>query len=178
MLSKEEEKHRREYSKFHIISGIKTNVICSAKVTKGAAHESPHFKSLLDDTAKVFNIKELSADSGYLSKENVKAISKKCAAPYIKGKKGVNVPNKNATSPWGMMLRLWKHHQMFFSERYHKRSNVESTFSMIKKKFGDFCRSKKPTSQENEILCKVVCHNSVVLAEALLSYDLKKGFLK
>ncbi len=174
--TKEEAKHHREYSKLHIISGCKTNVICSAKITEGSAHESPFFKPLLDDTAKIFNVKEVSADAGYLSKDNVKAIAKIGAEPYIMGKKNVSYARKNY-SPWNLMLRLWKTEQMFFSEHYHRRSNVEGTFSMVKRKFGDFCRCKKPNSQENEILSRVCCHNAVVLAEALLSYDLKNGFI-
>lgn len=54
---------------------------------------------------------------------------------------------------------------------------MESTFGALKRKFGDFCRCKKPESQENEILCKIVCFNAAVLSEALLQYDLRKGFL-
>ncbi len=174
--TKEEEKHRREYSKLHVISGVKTNVICSAKVTKGHVHESPLFKPLLDDTAKIFNIKEVSADAGYLSRDNVKAIAKIGAAPFIMGKKNINVPMKSRSS-WGLMLRLWKNNQMYFAERYHKRSNVESTFGSLKRKFGDFCRSKKPESQESEILAKIVCFNASILSESLLSYDLTSSFL-
>lgn len=175
--TKEELKKRKEYSKLNIMSGCKTNIIASANVTKGTAHESPYFKSLLDDTAKIFTVKEVMADAGYLSKDNVKAISNIGAAPFIMGKKNVNVPMKGY-SAWGMMLRLWKKHQMYFAEHYHKRSNVESTFGALKRKFGDFCRCKKLKSQENEILCKIVCFNATVLSEALLSYDLKPEFLE
>ena len=168
----------REYSKLHIISGCKTNVICSAKVTKGNAHESPYFKPLLDDTARIFNIKEVSADAGYLSRDNVKAIDKIGAVPFIAGKKNVNIPGKSGLrTPWNNMLRLWKRHQMFFAEHYHRRSNVESTFGSLKRKFGDFCRCKKESSQTNEILCKIVCYNASVLSEALLEYDLRRGFM-
>jgi transposase len=42
---------------------------------------------------------------------------------------------------------------------YHKRSNVESTFSAIKRVFGDFVRSKNKTAQINEVLLKIICHN-------------------
>ena len=175
--TKEEEKHRKEYSKLHIISGVKTNIICSAKVTKGTKHESPYFKPLLDDNCKIFNIKEISADAGYLSKDNVKAIHKINAKPFIMGKKNINVPNKNSTSAWGQMLGLWKRNQMYFAEHYHKRSNVESTFGALKRKFGDFCRCKKEESQENEILCRIVCFNTAVLSEALLTDNLTLKFM-
>ncbi len=175
--TKQEEKHRREYSKLHVISGVKTNVICSAKVTKGHVHESPLFKPLLDDTAKIFNIKEISCDRGYLSRKNVKAIAGIGAVPFIMGKKNTSVPSRGTLSAWGGMLRLWKNHQMYFAERYHKRSNVEATFGALKRKYGDFCRSKKPESQEAEILAKIVCFNASILSESLLSYDLTGSFL-
>jgi hypothetical protein len=42
-------------------------------------------------------------------------------------------------------------------EYYHKRSNVESAFSMIKARFGAFVRSKLPTAQVNEVLCPNLC---------------------
>ena len=172
-----EKKQRKDYSKLHIISGCKSNVITSAKVTKGTAHESPHFKSLLTDTAKSFSLKEVLADAGYLSKDNVKAIANIGAAPYIMGKKNVNVPYGGIPSAWGGMLRLWKKHQLYFAEHYHKRSNVEATFGALKRKFGDFCRCRKLDSQENEILSKIVCFNASVLSESLLSYDLKTQFM-
>ena len=50
-----------------------------------------------------------------------------------------------------------------FLQHYHKRSNIESTFSMIKRKFRDSLRSKTETAMVNETLCKVLCHNLVVL---------------
>jgi len=42
---------------------------------------------------------------------------------------------------------------------YHRRSNVESTFSMIKRVIGDTLRSKDLVGQINETLLMVVCHN-------------------
>lgn len=174
--TKEEMKQVRNYVKLHIISGIKSNVITSVKITTGNRHESPFFKELLDDTAKVFNVEEVSADAGYLSKKNVRAIGYVGAEAYINPKKNTFIP-RHGTGSWVRMLHLWKHHQMYFAEKYSRRSNVESTFSSLKRKFGDFCRCKKIESQENEILSKVVCFNAVVLAEAILSYDLKKGFI-
>lgn len=51
--------------------------------------------------------------------------------------------------------------------RYHLRSNVESTFSMIKAKFRDGRRSKTDTAMKNEVLAKLVCHNICVLVQSL-----------
>lgn len=49
-----------------------------------------------------------------------------------------------------------------FMEHYHQRSNVESTFSMIKRKFGDSLRTKTDVATVNEVLAKVLCHTIVV----------------
>jgi hypothetical protein len=46
-----------------------------------------------------------------------------------------------------------------FLAHYHQRSNVESVFSAIKRKFGDALRSKTETAMRNEALAKLVCHN-------------------
>jgi transposase len=50
------------------------------------------------------------------------------------------------------------HSEQFFA-RYHVRSNVESTFSMVKRKFGDSLRSKSDVAMKNETLAKFICHN-------------------
>jgi transposase len=53
-------------------------------------------------------------------------------------------------------------HREDFLAHYHKRSNVECTFSMIKAKFRDRVRSKTPVAMVNEVLCKLICHNICV----------------
>lgn len=61
------------------------------------------------------------------------------------------------------MFHLFQYRRDDFLAHYHKRSNVESTFSMLKRKFGDSLRSRTDTAMRNEVLCKVLCHNIVVL---------------
>jgi transposase len=57
-----------------------------------------------------------------------------------------------------------------FMTHYHKRSNVETTFSMVKAKFGGFVRSKLPAAQVNEVLCKILAHNICCLIQS--NYEL------
>lgn len=52
-----------------------------------------------------------------------------------------------------------------FMQHYHLRSNVDTTFSMIKAKFSEMIKSKTKTAQTNELLLKILCHNIVVLVE-------------
>lgn len=50
---------------------------------------------------------------------------------------------------------------------YHRRSNVETTFSALKRKFGTAVRAKKCTSQVNEVLTKILCHNLACLVHEI-----------
>ncbi|MFH1224284.1 MAG: hypothetical protein V1676_00590 [Candidatus Diapherotrites archaeon] len=54
------------------------------------------------------------------------------------------------------------YNQEEFLQHYRSRSNAESTVNMVKAKFGDLIRSRKPAARENEALLKVLCHNIVV----------------
>lgn len=61
-------------------------------------------------------------------------------------------------------------------EHYHKRSNMESTFSMIKAKFGERVRSKTEQAQINEALLKVLCHNICVVIQSIYELDIEPSF--
>jgi transposase len=62
---------------------------------------------------------------------------------------------------WNRLFHFFHMQKDEFLTHYHKRSNVESTFSSMKRKFGDCIRSKSPVAQRNEALMKVLCHNIV-----------------
>jgi transposase len=55
---------------------------------------------------------------------------------------------------WDRMFHFYMQHREEFLGHYHQRSNVETTFHMIKSKFGQRLRSKTMTAQINEALCK------------------------
>jgi hypothetical protein len=63
-----------------------------------------------------------------------------------------------------------------FLSHYHKRSNVESTFSMIKAKFRDHVRSKTDVAMRNEALCKILCHNLCVLIQEIHELGIEATF--
>ena len=68
----------------------------------------------------------------------------------------------NSKSPlWNKLFHYFQMNRDEFLTQYHRRSNVESTFSAMKRKFGDTIRSKTPVAQRNELLLKVLCHNIV-----------------
>ena len=63
-----------------------------------------------------------------------------------------------------------------FLEHCHKRSNAETTFHMIKSKFGDAVRSKTEVAQINEALLKVLCHNICVVIQEMFELGIEPNF--
>ena len=47
---------------------------------------------------------------------------------------------------------------------------------MVKAKFGDKLKSKKWTAQKNELLCKLIAHNIVVLIHEMHALGIKPDF--
>jgi|SRR5829696_6556403 len=68
---------------------------------------------------------------------------------------------------WARMYHLFIYKREEHMEHYHKRSNIETAYSMIKGKFGSALRYKSDTGQINEALCKVLAHNICVLVQAI-----------
>lgn len=86
-------------------------------------------------------------------------------APALGAVNGEIVPIDN--SAWARMYHFFAFNQREFLDHYHKRSNVETVFSMIKGKFGDAVRSKSDGGMVNEVLAKVLCHNICVLIQSI-----------
>jgi transposase len=160
---------RRMWLKLHLTCGVKTNIVTAVQVSDGYAHDYHYFKSLVDHTAESgFKMKEVSADKAYLGADNLLTTLQHGAIPYIPFK--TNSVRQSIHTPkstlWTRMLDFYNDNREEFLTHYHKRSNIETTFHMIKSKFGQRLRSKTLTAQINEALCKVLCHNLCVVIQS------------
>jgi transposase len=167
---------KREWVKIHLSCGVKTNVVTAVKITNRWAGDSPEFKGLVETTAQNFVINEVSGDKAYLSSANMQSVVDANAMPYIPFKANSNVKSKRQSALWKQMYHYFSYNQERFMQSYHKRSNVETTFHMIKSKFGDALRSKTERAQINEALCKVLCHNICCLIQSMYELGLKPKF--
>jgi transposase len=166
---------KREWLKVHLMCGVKTNVVTAIQITDRYGADSPQFKQLVETTGKNFTMGAVSADKAYLSAANLQTVLDHNAMPFIPFK--ANSSTKWTTSPvWQRMYHYFAYNQRYFMERYHERSNVESTFSMIKRKFGDSLRSRTKTAQVNEALCKILCHNLCCLIQSMFEFEIKPEF--
>ncbi|MEP6636736.1 MAG: transposase, partial [Acidobacteriota bacterium] len=125
-----------------------------------------------------FKMAEVSADKAYIGADNLHAVLRHGAIPYIPFKtNAVAQSGKNPKSElWTRMFHFYNFKREEFLTHYHKRSNVETVFSMIKSKFGQRLRSKSLTAQINEALCKVLCHNLCVLIQSIHELGIETTF--
>lgn len=150
---------RRKFLKVHAMIGTKTNVVTSVVVTDEHDGDAPMLPALVTDTAGQFNAERVSADKAYASRLNFGVIESLGATPFVPFKSNHRGDTDSPT--WNRLFHFFQMQKDEFLTSYHRRSNVESTFSAIKRKFGDTIRSKSPVAQRNEALMKVLCHNIV-----------------
>jgi transposase len=167
------ERTGHDWVKVHLMCGVKTNVVTAVEIHERSAADAPLFGPLVKTTRKHFDVKEISADKAYLSEENLQISIDAGATPYIPFKVN-STPDKGGI--WEKMFYYFSLNRDEFFSKYHKRSNVESTFSMIKAKFGDHVRSRCDVAMRNEVLAKVLCHNVCCLISAIYELGLKPVF--
>lgn len=168
--------NKKDWIKVHIMCGVKTNIVTAVELSGPNAGDSPRFKPLVLATSNNFTMNEVSADKAYSAEENLKLVQSKAAMPYIDFRSNATDKNRRSGSVWKRMYNFCQYNQEWFYEHYHKRSNVESTFSMIKAKFGGSLRSKTRTAQYNEALCKILCHNICVVIQSIYELGIEPNF--
>ena len=157
---------QNQWVKAHVMVGVRTKIVTSVEVTPANVNDTTQFVALLRATARNFDIEEVSADRAYVSLTNVSAVHDVGAYPLIPFRSRMTGFHITGSSLWYRLFQFFKHNTDEFYQHYHKRSNVETAFSMMKAKFGAFVRSKTRTAQVNEVLCKVLCHNMCVVLQA------------
>ena len=165
----------RDWIKLNLICGTLTHIVTSVVISGRNSNDYPFFKPLVEDTVQQgWKIREISADKQYLSDEHIKFVLLKGGQPYIPFKS--NSTSNEKSTVWNRMLHYFRFHNDEFSAHYHKRSNVETTFQMIKSKFGEQLRSRTETSQINEALLKVLAHNLCVVVQSIFEFGIDPSF--
>lgn len=168
-------KQKQEWVKTHIMCGVKTNVVTAVQIHGQFTSDTQLLPALVNETAKNFQVNEVSADKGYSSGSNLDAVLAVNATPYIAFK--ANTTGAHAGSTWEKMFHYFSFNREQFFSHYHKRSNVESTVMMIKTKFRDNVRSRTDVAMKNEVLCKILCHNICCLISAIYELGIDPVFL-
>jgi len=167
---------QRQWLKVHLMCGVKTNIVTSVEVSGAHAGDSLYYAPLIETTSQNFVMRQVSADKAYSSENNMHLALVHGAEPFIAFRSNATAGNRRSGSVWKRLFLEYQINQEYFMSQYHKRSNVETTFSMIKAKFGERLRSKTETAQTNEVLCKVLCHNLCCVIQSMYELGIDVDF--
>jgi len=132
--------------KLHVMVGTATHAVTGARVSSEG--DCPQLPALLARTRVHHDVREVSADKAYSSVDNHEVLESLGVEAYIPFKENAVV---NLKSPiWSRHLCDFLLNRDKFLPHYHRRSNVETAFSMIKAKFGGAVLSRRPVAQVNE----------------------------
>jgi transposase len=175
-IAKHNTKKQHRWVKAHLLTGVKTNVVVGARITDETANDCPHLKPMIEEAhLNGFEIREVVADRAYSSRENLIAVNEIGAVPYIPFKSSAT-GRAIGSMFWAKMYHYFQFNREEFMQHYHQRSNAETTFQMIKSKFGERLKSKNQKAQENELLCKLIAHNIVVLIHEMHELEINPEF--
>ena len=164
---------KRQWVKAHAVVGVKTNIVTAIKITASNVNDTTAMPELLDTTSERFTVAEISADKAYLSEKNLRHAERMGTKPFIPFKSN----NTGKGSPmWRRLHAQFVLQEEYFKAHYHKRSNVETTFMMVKTKFGDSVKAKSDTGQVNEVPLKFLCHNICVLIQEMHELGITSAF--
>ena len=161
----------------HISIGTESNVVVALDVRTKKGGDNVIFRSHVKRVDKHFDVDEWSGDKAYLSRENCNAVDEIGAEPWFKIKSNTTARSRGS-SAWKHMVNMSKEHPEIVDPKYHKRSNVESTNSAKKRKFGNSVRCKLPTAQKNEESFSWVAYNFSLVPRAIYEFGVPPPFIR
>ena len=137
--------YRKGYAKTSMLYDVENHKVITLHTKVKIRHELKDAKLLLGSYCKM---QCLLADKAY----DAEWLHQHC---FERGIKTI-IPKKKTTR-----RGFYRRKQMinFSEEEYHQRSNIESGFSAIKRKYGGNVKGKRISSIRSELSCKALAHN-------------------
>jgi len=159
--------------KLHAAIEMKWRAIVSFHFTRTYVHEITQLEQLLEP---LYDLGNVYADSGYLSKRNCRIIVCKGGIPFIRPKKnttGIGTHGKRIIygDPFTEMVEQFQQNPDEWMKKYHQRSNIEAVFSALKRKLGGYVSSIKRNIQHVEIALKIIVYNLMILARKIVEEE-------
>jgi hypothetical protein len=156
------------YLKIHIVVNVKTKKILAMKVTDEQVHDSKALPGLVDETIKSDNmvsIDKLFADGAYDGNEIFNYLGDNGIQPCIKVRKNAKVRWKKGSILRNLSvlsqrndLQNWKDSIVSYGQRWI----VETVFSCLKRRFGEYVYSVKLKNMIQEMMLKASLYNKLI----------------
>jgi transposase len=175
LTEKHDPSRKHKWLKAHIAVGVKTHIVLSVEVTDEYGADYSQFVPLLRRLYTAGHRPSyVVADKAYLGRGNLEGAGDLGMEPYIPFK--VNSRGLSKRAPmWNRKFHEFMARRDEFDEIYHRRSNVEATFSAIKRKLGEPLLSHNQGARINELLAKILAYNIGVVIKESLAHGISPG---
>jgi hypothetical protein len=161
-------KNKKAYLKIHVAVNVKTKKILSMRITDEQVHDSKALPELVNgviESDKQITIGKLFADGAYDGNEIFRFLVDNGIHPCIKVRKNARVRwkrGKNILRNLSVLaqkndLQKWKG-----SVSYGQRWIVETVFSCLKRRFGEYVYSVKLQNMIQEMMLKASLYNKMI----------------
>jgi len=162
----------RDWRKAHAVVGCRTNTVISVEITEKNVADISMLEKSISHKTQFFELDNFVADKAYNSRKVFDFLKKLGLNVFIPFKSNAKGAAKGSMF-WRKMFEYYKDHSEDFYKKYHERSNIETCFHMVKKKFGHNVKTKGFISNVNEIKIKFLCHNICVLIQEMYESGIK-----
>lgn len=152
---------RKGWVKLHIAVNVKTKEIVSVRLTDERVHDREMAEPLLREASQRVQVVKLLADGAYDSRELFSLLQELGVEPVIRVRKDSSRLARGCPARRRAVLAQ---KQPGWQKRlgYGMRWLVETAFSTLKRRFGEFVRALKPVYAFQEILIKCFVYNLLI----------------
>jgi hypothetical protein len=158
----------RFHPKLSIICDCEHHLILAILTGKGPFPDTPSFKHLLAKLPRSIQVDKLLADAGYDSEHNHRIAREEHGIrsffPPLIGRPTAGIPKGKYRR---MMKRLFRHKENI---HYGQRWQVETVFSLIKRRLATATRAKSHHSRRRELALIALTYNLMVVCYIYLFY--------
>jgi hypothetical protein len=160
----------KRFGKLELAVDCATHLILAAIPRRGPRPDADRFVPLLDDALTRANIDTSLADAGFDSEANHRYARESCGVRSVIPAE-IGRPSKDPDQPpAGRWRRLMRRRLTYWLGKFYcdygQRWQVETVFSMIKRRLGEALAGLGYWSQCRDLMLKAVSHNVLILAAA------------
>jgi hypothetical protein len=160
-------KNKKGYLKIHVAVNVKTKKILAMKVTDEHVHDSKALTELVDEiikSDKKITLGKLFADGAYDNNNIFRYLGYNGILPCIKVRKNSKIRWKRGNILRNLSVLAQKNDLQEWKDSvsYGQRWIVESVFSCLKRRFGEYVYSVKLQNVIQEMMLKASLYNKLI----------------
>jgi hypothetical protein len=149
---------RRRWPKLTLTGDEHSHLIAGSWVSWGPSQDSPQFKPVIRQSSKYVHWDRVIADTAYDGEHNHVFCREQL------GIRSTVIPiNRRNTRKWPLTPYRRQMKRRFFKHIYARRWQIESLISRHKRLLGVSLRARRPRTQKQECLLRVLTHNLMIL---------------